>query len=51
VILDPMPAEPPAGLVWCRSCIGHAAHLVGQLDDVARNVASLACSHQIGVTS
>lgn len=45
VILDPMPAEPPAGLTWCRSCIGHAAHLVGQLDAVARIVASLGPEH------
>jgi hypothetical protein len=42
VILDPMPAETPAGLVWCRSCIGHAAQLVGQLESFARIVANLA---------
>ncbi|MFD9070574.1 hypothetical protein [Streptomyces lasiicapitis] len=41
VVIDPIPAEPPAGLVWCRSCIGHAAHLVGQLESFARIVASL----------
>jgi hypothetical protein len=29
-------------LSWCNSCIGHAAHLVGQLDAVARTVAELA---------
>ncbi|MFB6512074.1 hypothetical protein ACFCW4_02765 [Streptomyces virginiae] len=40
IVIDPMPAEPPAGLVWCRSCVGHAASLVGQLNAVARAVAS-----------
>jgi len=45
VILDPLPAEPPAGLSWCNSCVGHAAHLVGQLDAVARTVAEL---HELG---
>lgn len=42
VILEPLPAEPPTGLSWCNSCIGHAAHLVGQLEAVARTVADLA---------
>lgn len=42
VILDPMPAEPPVGLVWCRSCIGHAAQLVGRLDSFARIVSHIA---------
>lgn len=41
VILDPLPGTPPAGLSWCRSCIGHAADLVGQLDDFARIIAAL----------
>lgn len=42
VILTPMPAEPPTGLSWCSPCIGHAAHLVGRLDTIARTVAELA---------
>jgi hypothetical protein len=42
VILEPLPAEPPPGLDWCNACIGHAAHLVGTLADVARTVANLA---------
>ncbi|MGW0920166.1 hypothetical protein ACWD3J_14250 [Streptomyces sp. NPDC002755] len=42
VILEPLPAEPPAGLSWCSPCIGHAAHLVGQLETVARTIADLA---------
>lgn len=41
VILDPLPAEPPHGLAWCCSCVGHAAWLVGQLDAFARTIASL----------
>jgi hypothetical protein len=41
VIVDPMPSEPPAGLMWCRACIGHAAHLVGQLEAFARIIAAL----------
>jgi hypothetical protein len=42
VILEPLPAKPPAGLSWCNSCIGHAAHLVGQLEAVAQTIADLA---------
>lgn len=45
IILDPVPAEPPAGLSWCNSCIGHAAHLVGVLDDTAAAIAAL---HELG---
>lgn len=45
IIVDPMPTEPPTGLVWCRSCIGHAAHLVGQLESFARIVATAAPEH------
>ncbi|MYV77741.1 hypothetical protein GT352_27985 [Streptomyces sp. SID1046] len=41
VILDPLPARPPTGLSWCRSCIGHAADLVGQLEAFARIIAAL----------
>ena len=41
VILEPIPAEPPAGLSWCNSCVGHAAHLVGVLADTAAAVAAL----------
>ncbi|MGW6531404.1 hypothetical protein [Streptomyces venezuelae] len=42
VILEPLPAEPPAGLAWCNACLGHAAHLVGQTEAVARAIADLA---------
>lgn len=42
VIVDPLPAQPPDGLEWCRSCIGHAADLVGQLNGFARIIAALA---------
>lgn len=45
IILNPMPAEPPAGLDWCRACIGHAAAVVGQLDAFARIVAAAAPEH------
>lgn len=45
VILEPIPAEPPEGLSWCNSCIGHAAHLVGQLDAFARIIAAAAPEH------
>jgi hypothetical protein len=42
VILDPMPEEPPTGLTWCNSCVGHAAHLVGMLNRFAVTVSELA---------
>lgn len=42
VLIDPMPADPPVGLAWCRACIGHAADAVGQLDAFARIVAAAA---------
>lgn len=45
VILNPMPAEAPAGLDWCRACIGHAAAVVGQLEAFARIVAAAAPEH------
>ena len=35
VILDPMPADPPQGLSWCPSCIGHLAEALGMLGSVA----------------
>lgn len=41
VVIDPLPLKPPDGLSWCRSCVGHAAALVGQLDAFARIVATL----------
>lgn len=41
VILDPLPTTPPDGLTWCRSCVGHAADVLGQLDHVARLLAGL----------
>ncbi|MFD4912795.1 hypothetical protein ACFWNR_06180 [Streptomyces virginiae] len=41
VVLDPLPTQPPPGLTWCRSCIGHAADLVGQLNAFARIIAAL----------
>jgi hypothetical protein len=31
VLLDPMPATPPAGFCWCASCVGHFAELSGSL--------------------
>jgi hypothetical protein len=39
VILDTLPTDPPDGLEWCRSCVGHAADLVGQLLVFARLIA------------
>lgn len=41
MVIDPLPPAPPDGLVWCRSCVGHAAALVGQLDAFARIIAAL----------
>jgi hypothetical protein len=41
IVIDPLPLKPPDGLSWCRSCVGHAAHLVGQLDAFARTIATL----------
>jgi hypothetical protein len=41
VLIEPLPTEPPDGLEWCRSCIGHAAALVGQLNAFARMIAAL----------
>lgn len=41
VILDPLPVDPPEGLTWCRSCVGHAADHVGQLNAFARLIAGL----------
>lgn len=41
IVIDPLPSSPPAGLDWCRACVGHAAALVGQLDAFARIVAAL----------
>lgn len=45
IVLNPMPSEPPAGLDWCRACIGHAAAVVGQLEAFARIVAAAAPEH------
>ncbi|ARX81591.1 hypothetical protein SMD44_00989 [Streptomyces alboflavus] len=42
IILDPMPEQPPTGLDWCHSCVGHAAHHVGMLNRLAVTVAELA---------
>jgi hypothetical protein len=42
VVLEPVPAEPPTGLSWCNSCLGHAAHLLGQTEAIARIIAALA---------
>jgi hypothetical protein len=41
VIIDPLPTTPPEGLEWCRSCVGHAADLVGALAGFARMIAGL----------
>lgn len=43
VIIDPMPAEPPAGLEWCPSCVGRAADRAGLLRVFA---ATLARGHE-----
>lgn len=40
IVIDPLPVDPPDGLEWCRSCVGHAADLVGQLAAMARMVAA-----------
>lgn len=32
VILDPMPASPPHGLMWCPACVGQLAEQAGLLD-------------------
>ncbi len=31
VIIDPMPATPPAGLLWCPPCVGRLAERAGVL--------------------
>jgi hypothetical protein len=41
VVIDPLPVQPPEGLEWCRSCVGHAADLVGALAGFARMIAGL----------
>ncbi|MFI1194024.1 hypothetical protein ACH4T9_12315 [Micromonospora sp. NPDC020750] len=41
VILDPIPAVPPAGLSWCPGCVGKLAERAGVL---ARWAAELAGS-------
>lgn len=41
IVIDPLPADPPEGLTWCRSCVGHAADQVGQLAAFARMIAAL----------
>ena len=40
VIFDPMPAEPPEGLLWCPKCIGHLAERLGLLGTVAEELAA-----------
>lgn len=39
VVLDPMPASPPAGLSWCPACVGKLAELRGRLAAVAADLA------------
>lgn len=39
VILDPMPAVPPAGLSWCPACVGKLAARAGRLDGWAAELA------------
>jgi hypothetical protein len=41
VVIDPMPEQPPAGLEWCRACVGHASALVGRLGDHAAEIARI----------
>ncbi|WP_405673154.1 hypothetical protein [Streptomyces sp. NBC_01530] len=50
VVLTPMPEQPPEGLSWCNSCVGHAAHLVGMLDRFAVTVAELAREREAETT-
>lgn len=42
VLIDPMPACPPAGLSWCPACIGHLAARLGLIDRMAGRLA-MAC--------
>lgn len=39
IVLDPMPAEPPAGLRWCPVCVGKLAERAGRLDSWAAELA------------
>jgi hypothetical protein len=41
VILDPMPAVPPAGLAWCPPCVGQLAERAGQIAAVAALLAAV----------
>lgn len=41
VVVDPMPEQPPAGLDWCRACVGHASALAGRLGDHAAEIARI----------
>lgn len=40
VILDPLPAAPPAGLAWCPACVGRAAERAGLLAQFASVLAA-----------
>jgi hypothetical protein len=40
VVIDPLPAAPPAGLSWCGACVGKAAERTGQLDRWAAQLAA-----------
>lgn len=42
VLIDPMPATPPAGLSWCPPCVGRLAERAGRLDAVAAGLAGVA---------
>lgn len=42
VVLDPMPATPPAGLSWCPMCVGKLAELEGRLNRIAADLAASA---------
>lgn len=39
VVLDPMPAQPPAGLSWCPACVGRLAERAGVLAGWAAELA------------
>lgn len=40
VVLDPMPAQPPAGLSWCAMCVGQLAERTGLISAVGALLAA-----------
>jgi hypothetical protein len=51
VIIDPLPARPPEGLLWCPKCIGHLAERLGLLDEIAASLAAYGPSLVAGASS